>query len=164
MKKVISIIAVFMAIIMCFPFTVNADNTQIGQDFNMTDEEFFALENSTGDWGPIMERTSGLISSRGLSISKSGTTLYVKGYTECVTSVTKCGFSELVIQRRKTGTTSWSNFYTFNDLYINNCFYSYAKSYTVATGYQYRATCVHYAKKSLLSTQKISNSTGYLTF
>ncbi len=164
MKKVISIIAVFMAIIMCFPFTVNADDQTEWQDTNITDEEFYALEHSDGECGPVYERASGLIMGKSLSIAKSGTTLYIKGYTEGIPSVVKAGFTEITIQRRTSAGNSWSNYKTYTSLYADDNFYSLAKSITVSTGYQYRVTGTHYAKKSLLSTQKISNSTGYLTF
>ena len=39
-----------------------------------------------------------------------------------------------------------------------------SKSLTVTSGYQYRVTCTHYAKKSLLSTQKINNTSNTVTF
>ena len=47
---------------------------------------------------------------------------------------------------------------------IELCKYTLNKSLTIATGYQYRVTAIHYAKKSLFSTQKIEVATGYLTF
>lgn len=164
MRKTISIIAVFMAIIMCFPFTVNAEDKTEWQDTNISDEEFYALEHSDGECGPVNTRASGLIMGKSLSIAKSGTTLYIKGYTEGIPSVVKAGFTEVIIQRKTSSSSTWSNYKTYTDLYYDNNFYSLGKSLTVATGYQYRATCVHYAKKSLFSTEKIANSTGYLTF
>ena len=44
--------------------------------------------------------------------------------------------------------------------FINSMFAAFAGAVSVAAGYQYRISCKHYAKKSLLVTQNISNTSN----
>lgn len=97
-------------------------------------------------------------------ISKKGTSLILYGITQGNSEVVKCGFTKVVIQRKKSSSTSWSNYKTYNDLFSESNNYTLNKSVAVEKGYQYRVTATHYAKKSLLSTQKIEVTTGSLTF
>lgn len=90
--------------------------------------------------------------------------MQISGYTQGSDEVIKCGFTKVVIQRRASTSASWSNYKTLNDLYSSSDYYRLSKSIPVNYGYQYRVTATHYAKKSLLSTQKIDSTTGYLTF
>lgn len=96
--------------------------------------------------------------------SKDATTLIIKGYTYGNSEVKKCGFTKIIIQRKKSSESSWSNYKTYNDLFSESNKYKLSKSVAVEKGYQYRAKATHYAKKSLLSTQKIDSTTGSLTF
>lgn len=105
-------------------------------------------------------RISGLITLYSITLSKSGSTLRLVANTDCVSGVTKCGLKELVIQKRNSSTSKWENYIVFNDLYENSSSHTYADSYTVPSSYQYRATCKHYAKKSLLNTQTIDNTSN----
>lgn len=165
MKKIISIMLVFVAMIICvMPTTVlAANNTE--DDALLTQEEFQALNPIYAEYEENCNtRASGLIVNKNLAIAKSGTTLTIRGFTEGSTDVVKCGFKEVVVQRRANSSSSWSDYKTYEDLYSESTRYNLSKSLTVATGYQYRVTAIHYAKKSLLSTQKIEVTTGYLTF
>lgn len=105
-------------------------------------------------------RISGLITSYSIKLSKSGSTLRIVANTSCVADVTKCGLKELVIQKRNSSTSKWENYIVFNDLYSNTSSHSYTNSFNVPNDYQYRATCKHYAKKSLLNTQTIDNTSN----
>lgn len=107
-----------------------------------------------------MARISGLIVSYSIKLSKSSSTLRVVATTTCVTGVTKCGLKELVIQKRNSSSSAWENYIVFNDLYEDSASHTYTNSYTVPSSYQYRATCKHYAKKSLLNTQTIDNTSN----
>lgn len=144
MKKILCLI---IAIFMMLPVNAYAmeNDVAINEPVTMSDED--------------MARISGLITSYSIKISKSGTTLKVVANTTCVTDVTKCGLKELIIQKRSS-TSDWENYIVFNDLYSNSSSHSYSNSYTVPSNYQYRATCKHYAKKSLLSTQTIDNTSN----
>lgn len=162
MKKYISIFLVILMIITCFvPVTAfAADSTE--DDAYFTQEEFDSLEHTYAVG--ISLYSTGLIIDKNLGIAKNGTTLIIKGKTEGSNDVVKCGFTKVVVQRKKASATSWSNYKTYNDLYSESTKYNLSKSLTVEKGYQYRVTATHYAKKSLLSTQKIDSTTGYLTF
>lgn len=162
MRKYISIFLTLIMIITSFvPVTVfAADSTE--DDAYFTQEEFETLEHlyAVG----ITTYATGLIIKNNLGIAKDGTTLKITGLTEGSSEVVKCGFTKVVVQRKKSSATSWSNYKTYNDLYSESTKYKLSKSLTVDKGYQYRVTATHYAKKSLLSTQKVGSTTGYLTF
>lgn len=162
MKKYISIFLAILMIITCSaPVTAfAADNTEDNAYF--TQEEFETFEHIyTVNITPY---TTGLIIDKNLGIAKDGAILKITGKTEGNSEVVKCGFTKVVIQRKKSSSTSWSNYKTYKDLYSDSTKYNLRKSITVEKGYQYRVTATHYAKKSLLSTQKIDSTTGSLTF
>lgn len=144
MKKVLCLI---IAIFMMLPVNAYAMETDvaINEPVTMSDEG--------------MARISGLIASYSITLSKSGSTLRLVANTTCVTGVTKCGLKELVIQKRSSS-SGWENYIVFNDLYSDSASHTYTNSYTVPSNYQYRATCKHYAKKSLLNTQTIDDTSN----
>lgn len=145
MKKVLCLI---IAIFMILPVNAYAMETDvaINEPVTMSDED--------------MARISGLITSYSIKLSKSGSTLRLAAITTCVTDVTRCGLKELIIQKRNSSSSSWENYIVFNDLYVDSSSHSYSNSYTVPSSYQYRATCKHYAKKSLLNTQTINDTSN----
>ncbi len=163
MKKYISIFLTLIMIITCFaPVTAfAADGSK--DDVSFTQEEMELLEHTSAVG--MSPYSTGLISGHDIRIAKQGsTTLLISGYTYGSSGVIKCGFTKVVVQRKKSSATSWSNYKTYNDLYSASTKYNLSKSLTVEKGYQYRVTATHYAKKSLFSTQKIDSTTGYLTF
>lgn len=110
-------------------------------------------------------KASNLISAYGLVVAKEGTnTLYVVAKTTGTLEVVKSGFKEIVIQRRANSSSSWTDYATYEDIYIDEIGYTVSRSLTVPTGYQYRATCIHYAKKNIFSVQKIDNVSNTVTF
>lgn len=167
MKKIFSLI-----IIGCLFFTlfiptnvfaaVGGEQTE-WQDIVLSDEEFEKILSNNPD-NNIIPHTSGLIDSYSIAISKSGSKLIIAGKTSCENSVTKCGFTKVIVQRRSSSSASWSNYQTYNDLYKDARTYTLSKSLSVPSGYQYRVICTHYAKKNILSTQKIDNTSNTLTF
>lgn len=163
MKKYVSIFLVILMIITCFaPVTAFAAD-RAEDDVCFTQEELELLEQTSAVG--ISPYSTGLISRHDIRIAKQGsTTLLISGYTYGSSEVVKCGFTKVVVQRKTASATSWSNYKTYNDLYSESTKYNLSKSLTVEKGYQYRVTATHYAKKSLLSTQKIDSTTGYLTF
>lgn len=162
MKKYISILLSILMMLSCFaPVTAFADDSTEDEAY-FTQEEFEALEHTYAVG--ITPYASGLIKNHKLGIAKDGTTLKITGLTQGSSEVKKCGFTKVVVQRKKSTETSWSNYKTYKDLYSESNYYTLSKSLTVESGYQYRVTATHYAKKSLLSTQKIEATTGYLTF
>lgn len=108
-------------------------------------------------------RVSGLITSYGLQLSHTGTTLNIYGVTYCIVDVVKCGYKNLTIERRKSSSDSWKDYYEYGDVYSNAASATLSTTLTVERGYQYRISCKHYAKKSLLVTQNVSNVSNIVT-
>ncbi len=168
MKKILrSFLTVCLAFIMLVPTTFAADaNATEWKDVALTDEEIASILalNPNNPTSNANTRASDLISFWSIGISKDGNTLYVVGKTTGTAEVVKSGFKEVVIQRRATSSSSWSDYITYEDLYIDQFAYNLAKSLTVPSGYQYRVTCVHYAKKNIFSVQKIDNVSNIITY
>lgn len=162
MRKYISTFLAIIMIVTCFiPLTAFAADETVDDSY-FTQEEFESFEHTYAIG--ITPYATGLILNKSLGIAKNGTTLKITGLTQCSGEVKKCGFTKVVVQRKKSTESSWSNYKTYKDLYSESYNYSLSKSLTVDKGYQYRVTATHYAKKSLFSTQKEDSTTGYLTF
>ncbi len=133
------------------------------QDIELSEEEFNAIleNNPANDFAPY---TSGLITLYRIAISKSGSNLIIAGKTNCTSDVEKCGFSTITIQRRANSSSSWVKYKSCETEYNNSSICNLSRSYTVDKGYQYRVVCTHYAKKNLLSTEKINNTSNTVTF
>ncbi|MCH5170580.1 MAG: hypothetical protein J1F24_04755 [Oscillospiraceae bacterium] len=163
MKKLIMSAIVFTLLISLLLPTVAfaADDSQPEdwQDISLTEQEIDDILALNPD-NDISTYASNLIIMYNIAIAKSGSNLIIVGNTTGISEVKKSGFKEVVIQQRKTINDSWSTYIKYTDLYIDDPCYDLSKSITVPTGYQYRVTCVHYAKKSLLSTQKLSNTSN----
>lgn len=125
------------------------------QDIVLSDEEFEEILSNNPD-NQITPLSSDLINRHSIAIQKNGNCLIIAGTTY--------GSSEVSIQRRSNSSASWSNYQTYSDLYNNSHQYILSKSISVPSGYQYRVTCTHYAKKNLVSTQKINGTSNILTF
>lgn len=162
MKKVFSVIIAFIMLSTCvIPFVAfAADSTE--DDAVFTIEEFESLEHTYAE--SVQLYATGLITNHTLGIAKSGTKLLITGLTQGTSEVKKAGFTKVVIERKKASDSSWSKYKTYSDLYSDSFKYTLNKSVAVESGYQYRVTARHYAKKSLFSTQKIDATTGSLSF
>lgn len=168
MKRfLLSVIALVTVIATLIP-TAFAVSEQVSglQDLILTEEEFNAiLANNTIHTVDDNTRATGLISAYAIAISKSGTnTLNIAGKTTGTADVVKSGFKEVVVQRRVNSSSSWTDYVTYKDIYIDQIGYVLSKSLTVTTGYQYRVTCIHYAKKNIFSVQKIDNVSNIVQF
>ena len=165
MKKVIkSIFLVCLSILMMIPTVAFGAEEEIAdwEDIILSQEEFERIV-SPYEKSNSYARTTGLIQLYAIAIEKSGSNLIIAGKTYCTGDVVKCGFTEVKIQRRKNSSYSWSNYLSYSDMYDNDFSYVFPKKLTPATGYQYRVTCTHYAKKNILSTEKISNTSNIVT-
>ena len=168
MKKILlSVISIIMVMFTLVPnaFAANEELAE-WQDLILTQEEFNTiLSNNIIYTTDENTRASNLIHAYAIAISKSGTnTLNIAGKTTGTYDVVKSGFKEVVVQRRASSSASWTDYYTYEDLYIDQIGYNLAKSLTVPTGYQYRVTCIHYAKKNIFSVQKIDNVSNVIQF
>ena len=168
MKKFFRLVFIIcLSFVMLVPTTFAVDaNSPEWQDVTLTDEEFASILalNPNNPTTNENTRASDLIAFYSIAINKDGNTLYIVGKTTGTTEVVKCGFKEVVVQRRVNSSSSWSDYATYEDLYWDATMYNMAKTLTVPSGYQYRVTCVHYAKKNIFSVQKINNVSNILTF
>lgn len=161
MKRIIAFLLCVVLSLTSLVFNVSAANedefTPYVIDFVVTTEidDVTLADNET--------RASGLIMIYSLSLSKTGTTLKLSGKTQCSEEVIKCGFKNLVVERRKTSSDSWEEYYDYGNVYVDGNIANLSTTLAVASGYQYRLSCKHYAKKSLLSTQTVSNTSNSVT-
>lgn len=159
MKKIVCMLLSVSLMFSFFVFDTSAAMEEADPyviDFTLTSADTFSEENGN-------ERVSGLILSYLLSIEKSGTSVVIKGKTACASDVVKCGFKNLTVERRKSSSYSWSDYYDYGDVYRDTSAATLNTTLSVASGYQYRVTCKHYAKKNLLLTENISNASAVLT-
>ena len=162
MKKFLSIFLSILVVIGCSipSYAFAADNSEYDSEF--TQEEFESLEHVYAV--SIQPYASGLIVGHTLGIAKDKNDLLITGSTSGSSSVVKCGFTKVVVQRRTSSNSSWSNYKTFTDLYDDDNRYQLSKRVPVTTGYQYRVTATHYAKRSLIQTEKYDATTSYIAF
>ena len=158
MKRLVSLLLCAIVLFACCIVQTSAVNEEEFVphviDFSLTSS---ALEKES----EVAEnRASGLILSYGLEISVTGTTLKIRAETNCIASVVKSGFKNFVVQRKKATSTTWSDYYDYGDLYNDSYSASVNTTLAVASGYEYRVSCKHYAKKSLFVTQSISNTSN----
>ena len=110
-------------------------------------------------------QASGLILNYDLTaVKKNSTTLTIYGTTTCDPVVVKCGFKNLKVERRANSSSSWSDFHDYGNEYVDSSHMAIGRDLPVDPGYQYRVTCKHYAKKNILNTQTISNTSNIVTF
>lgn len=158
MKKLLSL--VLCAVLMFSFFGMQATAT--------TDEAFVpyvidfvvTTEVSTLKTEDNNNRASNLINSYGLSLTKSGNTLYLEGATQCALEVVKCGYKDLTVQRRKTTSDAWKDYYEYGNVYAEATAAYLSTTLVVESGYQYRIYCKHYAKKNILSVETITNTSN----
>lgn len=158
---------VALCLVSAFPFNSFAVDGEKVQwyDINLTDSKIQRIL----DLNPqnnSSTRASDLILYFNVGIAKSenGTNLNLVAKITCETDVVKCGFKKIVVQRRATTSSAWSTCFTFEDLYDDCPDYLIARQIAVTGGYQYRAVCTFYAKKNILSTQKIELASNIVTF
>ena len=161
MKRFISLVLCAILILTCCVFQTNAvdedESVPYIVDFSLS-SRIYETERETAE-----NRASGLITYIDLKLSVSGTNLKILAETYGIADVVKSGFKNLVVQRRKNSSYSWSEYYDFGNVYVETNVASLSTTLSVASGYQYRLSCKHYAKKSLLVTQSISNTSGIVT-
>ena len=157
MKRFISFLLCLVGVVSFFEFDASATNSKEVEpyiiDFSLTSVDNVYLNDDNS-------RASGLIYSYALKVTKSGTILRIEGATNGSVEVVKCGFKNLTVERRKTSSDSWSDYYEYGNIIREATSASLNTTLSVASGYQYRVTCKHYAKKSLLVTQSISNTSN----
>lgn len=170
MKKAIKIIiSLTLSLLSLVPSVAYADvggTTEpvkaewVQEDFTKEEIDKILAQNPNNQVQPT---ATGLIATGSLGISNSGTKLKIVAQTVCYPDVVKSGFKEIVLQRRKNSSYGWTDVVIYEDLYADRASYTTSSTVTVMTGYQYRATCVHYAKKNIFSTQTLNNTSNIVT-
>ena len=161
MKKLVSLMLCAIILFSCCVFQTSAVNDG---DFVPGIINYSLISPVIDDFDETNEtRATGLIMSYALGLSVTGTTLKIRAETYCISEVVKSGFKNLVVQRRVAGSTSWSEYYDYGDLYNDSYAALLSTSLVVPSGYQYRLSCKHYAKKSLLVTQSVSNTSNIVS-
>lgn len=165
MKKIVSLVCVLCLLLSLFlPSSAfgNEEMQEEWQDITLTEEEFNeVLSNNPNN--DISTYATGLIISYSIGISKDDKALVIAGKTSGSLDVKKCGFSVLIIQRRTDSSDTWKNYLTYKDLYNDATIYYLGKTLNLPSGFQYRVTCTHYAKKNILSVQKVDNVSNTVT-
>lgn len=157
------IIILSFAFIQCFSFSGFAtDETVTMKDITITQAEFEALEHSYAEYEVDSARATGLITAKSLGIAKSGSNLVITGKTTGSSTVTKCGFESLTIERRLNSNSSWSEFASFSNLYDSDASYVLKKSVEVDSGYQYRVVGEHRAYEGWFTYESAEAETGYI--
>lgn len=136
--------------------TEKDDFTPYMVDFTLTTD--VVEDSNVGD-----NTRASLIHSYSLHLTKTGNTLNITGQTHGSTEVVKSGFKDLTIQRRKTSDDSWKDYYEYGNLYADATAANLNTTLVVESGYQYRISCKHYAKKNIFSVQTIANTSGIVT-
>ena len=156
LKKFIKLTLIFSLILInVFPMHAFAsEKVPQWEDAEFSEEELAEIY-ALGTELSFNERATGLIMHGSIGISKSGTTLLILGELCCSTEVKKCGFKEVIVQKRTTVNGDWVNIFTYEDLYSDYCAHTIQKTLGVVAGYEYRVTCIFYAKKNIFSVQKI---------
>ena len=160
MKKIIAVLLSLITLVSFSTFNISA--ADINYEVPVV-VDFLLTTNTDLDVSDESTRASGLIHSIALGIATEGTNLLIQGKTLCSVEVVKCGFKDLMVQRRASSSDSWRDYYEYGNVYIETSTALLSTTLAVARGYQYRVTCKHYAKKSLLVTQTISNTSNIVT-
>jgi len=143
-KKTVALVLAFIAMFSFEIFTVEVSAVPTQKDIvNLN------AENST--------RVTGLVDSYYIGIARHGDYMHLVAKVYCIADVVKCGFKEIVIYRKVTGTTNWTFVRRYEDLYYDGCTHSVGIELQILPNFDYRATCVHYAKKNILMTQTIDD-------
>ena len=103
-------------------------------------------------------QATGLIYQYSASVFKQST-MYIGiiGKTYGTDGVVKSGFIDIVIQRRASSSAAWGDYLDLDDYTLDTRSCVYDRELALPSNYQYRVYWKHYAKKNLLSVEKIKN-------
>lgn len=150
MKKIISLVLVFILILSSLTIIVSAQesvNMTITIENGAVLAEVFGLFDKK-DQLDNTQKATGLIVSKLLKLSKTTDELIITATTIGASNVDKCGFTYVTLQRRVNG--AWTNYKTYIDQYNNSNSKTFSKNISAPRGYTYRLICEHYAEKTRL--------------
>lgn len=165
MKKTIkSLFVIVLCFIITFPiyaFAQTDDDLVI--DIVLTEEEFSSIL-SNGNMYSSTNRATGLIDNGGVGIDNDYKMLRMAAIINCDMDVVKCGFEDIIVQRRASSSSDWTTYHQFDDDLADLFSHACIKAVTVVTGYEYRVICTLYAKKNIFSVQRIDTESNILAF
>jgi hypothetical protein len=108
------------------------------------------------------EKAAGLIISFSLSLATDRNLVKITADTIASETMAKIGFTDITIQRRYSGSSSWDDAYTISDQIVTNSVYHVLNNLPVSVdgGFYYRIKLTHYAKETgwfFPSSQSITN-------
>lgn len=167
MKRILKLTVVSLLLVsFLIPYTAFAetnDDDAEWQELGISEEEFYSILANNMD-NSVSAYSSDLIAGYILSCGNQNGRLAVAGITRGKTGVIRCGIIDITIQRRKSGSSSWSYYTTLDDVYRDTSVCNLYEAFVVPGKYEYRAICTHYAKKNILSTQTIKNTSNVIAF
>lgn len=124
---------------------------------------FERLPDSPGD-NEASTFTTGLIADGKIRIViEEGNIFDIVGFVKCTPEVVKCGFSKIIVEQRKNSSSAWETYCTFDDYCAEGSSYTLNMRYAVMFNYQYRIRCTCYARKNLLSNEKLEIVSNVVT-
>ena len=152
-KAVFIIVLCFISIFSSQAFAFEKNDIEVSNIVLSQEEinEILALGNT---YTPE-ERASGLILTATAAIDDDYKLLQFVGTMMCIGEVVKCGFENIVVQRRASSSSAWTHYYTFDDSYEESTSHTVIKAVTTNKGYEYRVVCNLYAKKNIFSVERI---------
>lgn len=168
MKKIISIVSAVLAVISVFVLPASAADIEGGNESIAYAD---ALNNSAAVNEPAtaepLNVDNSLITGRTLTLTKTNSGLKIDAGTTGASGVTKCGYTELKLQRVENNAWVDVNGYIYPERYSNGSSMTFTVTAAPAKGYTYRLTCRHYAEKKRLfgtDTCTLFNATSSVVY
>ncbi len=166
MKRIIkSTLVLTLCLISLFnvhAFALEKNDIEV-QDIFLSQDEINEIL-AKGNTYTAPERATGLILDGAFSINNDYKLLQFVALMDCGTEVVRCGFEDIIVQRRASSSDSWSFYYQFDDDIVDYCSHSTIKAVTTVKGYEYRVICTLYAKKNFFSVQRINVETNIIAW
>lgn len=145
MKKLLSVFCV-MSLLVCHVSTIFVHATELEEPCTEI----------------VEEPSVGIIREHSLSVSNYNGSLCVNAKTKAPSVMQEIGFKDLTIQYSYDG-NNWYTEWNAGDFLAYNTNWHSLSNYIMAldrSGCYYRIQCTHYAKKSFLHTQSVSNTSN----
>ncbi|MBR3596085.1 MAG: hypothetical protein IKL47_03805 [Clostridia bacterium] len=166
MKRIIkSTLVLTLCLISLFnvhAFALEKNDIEV-QDIFLSQDEINEIL-AKGNTYTAPERATGLILDGAFGINNDYKLLQFVAFMDCGTEVVRCGFEDIIVQRRASSSDSWSFYYQFDDDIVDSCTHLTIKAVTTVKGYEYRVICTLYAKKNFFSVQRIFVETNIIAW
>ncbi len=161
-KSAFIIVLCFISVFSSQAFALEKNDIEV-RDIVLSQEEINEILALGNTYTPE-ERASGLIFRATAAINDDYKLLQFVGTIGCSSEVVKCGFEDIIVQRRASSSAAWTDYYTFDDSYEESNTHTVIKAVTTVTGYEYRVLCTLYAKKNIFSVQRIDMESNIMAW